>query len=344
MFIPSYTRSLVTRLMAGALVAVSAFGCGLEKQTAPPLTGPSEFFLSVTLTANPDTLVQDGSSQAVISAVARNAAGEPVPNLTLNWQGFSSNTTLVPNVTFTEQTSVTDSAGRATTGLVSPPAPASVPPTDVTITVVASPVGADFASSTPRQVVVRLKAPDGTPPANNSPVVDFTFSPAAPNVGQTVRFDGSITTDEGTACANCTFEWNFGDFTSGSGVTASHAYTTGGTFNVTLTVTDDRGGVGSRTRAVAVSAPAAPVANIVVSPTQPTAGNAVNFDGGGSTVGAGASIVEYSWTFGDGSPVVTTASAQTSHTFATPATYVVRLTVRDNLGRTATTTANVAVQ
>jgi PKD repeat protein len=46
--------------------------------------------------------------------------------------------------------------------------------------------------------------------------------------------------------------WDFGDGSSASGLFATHAYTAAGTYRVTLTVTDDDGGVGRATTTVTV--------------------------------------------------------------------------------------------
>jgi large repetitive protein len=59
-------------------------------------------------------------------------------------------------------------------------------------------------------------------------------------VNRACDFSGSGSSDpEGT---NLTYSWNFGDSSSGSntatGVTASHSFTTAGTYTVTLTVSD----------------------------------------------------------------------------------------------------------
>jgi len=51
-----------------------------------------------------------------------------------------------------------------------------------------------------------------------------------------VHFDGSGSTGNAT-----TYEWNFGDGTTGTGVTCSHAYNETGTYTVILTVSDKEG-------------------------------------------------------------------------------------------------------
>jgi PKD repeat protein len=66
----------------------------------------------------------------------------------------------------------------------------------------------------------------------------------------TVHFDGSGSRDsDGTIEL---FTWNFGDGTSDTGSTVDHTYTQAGTYTVTLTLTDNRGGVGTASRAITV--------------------------------------------------------------------------------------------
>jgi len=73
---------------------------------------------------------------------------------------------------------------------------------------------------------------------NQLPVAD-----AGPDVTTTARtvitFNGSGSYDiDGTITS---YAWNFGDNSTGSGVTATHSYTKTGTYTVNLTVTDDKG-------------------------------------------------------------------------------------------------------
>src|SRR5687768_10289581 len=73
----SFVRRIILSAAALPVAAVLA-GCTIEKDTAPSLTGPSEFGLSLTLAATPDTLSRDGSSMSVVTVTARNAEGGPV--------------------------------------------------------------------------------------------------------------------------------------------------------------------------------------------------------------------------------------------------------------------------
>jgi PKD repeat protein len=86
---------------------------------------------------------------------------------------------------------------------------------------------------------------------SDNPVALITFVPSNPTAGSAIAFSGSSS----TAVSGRTitgYSWNFGDGTTGSGVATSKVYTTPGTRNVTLTVTDNTGKSGSTTVAVTV--------------------------------------------------------------------------------------------
>jgi len=338
---PSAVRFAMMSALAATLTASA--GCKLGQQSAPPLSGPSSYGLSVTMHATPDRLTQDGVSTTTVTAVVQDATGKAVTNLPVQWDVTASD-----GRTFVEpswRTSLTDGNGTTTVQVTSPPAPPELPTRPLTLTVSATPFGDDIGNATPRQVNVGLLPPLGTQPVNRNPQASFTVSPASPGLWQVTTFDASTTTDEGVACPNCTYNWDFGDGSTGSGVTATHSFSTGGTFNVTLTGRDARGGIGTTARTITVSAPGVPIAAAPVhSPTgNRPAGSVVVFDGGASTVGAGATIGSYTWIWNDGTESTVTQTPQTTHIFATPGTFVVRLIITDNFGRTATSTVAITI-
>src|SRR3990167_513120 len=111
MHIPTCSRGFIGALISAALSGALA-GCSLEEQPAPAFTGPSEFALSVTLSASPDQLPRDGSSQSVITVTVRDASGQPVVGQRLS---VASSVGAV-----SERDIVTGNEGRATFAFVAP--------------------------------------------------------------------------------------------------------------------------------------------------------------------------------------------------------------------------------
>jgi PKD repeat protein len=88
--------------------------------------------------------------------------------------------------------------------------------------------------------------------ANLPPTASFAATPTSGQAPLAVAFDASASTDADGTIAS--YGWNFGDNSSGSGVTASHTYATAGTFTAVLTVTDNRGATARATRILTVAA------------------------------------------------------------------------------------------
>lgn len=326
---------LSTRVVASAAVLALAWSCTVKKAENPPVTGPSELGLSLSVLAFPDTLTLDGASQSQIVIQARDPNGGAVSGLSVR-ADIVVGGTIQDYGSLNTKTVVTGSDGRATLVYT---APAAVDGSDAnrTVDIRAYPVGTDASTQIPRVVTIRLLAPGViTPPG---PVVpDFTMSPGAPTIDQLVTFNAS---SPGLDNVLVDYDWNFGDGSRSSGRIVQHAYDDSGDYVVTLTVTDDTGLKASRPKSISVGQGAAPTAAFVFSPTEPSAGDTVFFNASTSTAAAGRSIVSYSWNFGTSTG--TLGGKIVTKVFPNPGTYTVVLTVRDSAGVTSTTSQEVEV-
>jgi PKD repeat protein len=183
-------------------------------------------------------------------------------------------------------------------------------------------------------------------PSTGPTISRFTFSPTNPTINQDVSFNGSSSTVN-----NGTYNWDFGDGQTGTGVTTTHRYTRGGTFTVTLAVTSDSRATSTSSRTINVSTALPPTtANFTFSPTTPSINQDVTFTATATTAGPGfpgggggpgqVQGAVYNWDFGDGS---TGTGTSTTHRFTRAGTFGVTLRVTNDAGLTATTTRQVTV-
>ena len=324
------------RLVALGLASVLAASCTMKDQEAPPLTGPSEFGTSVNVAVMPDVLQQDGASQATVAVTVYNAVGKPTAGVPLRAE-IRVNGPAVDFGALSARSIVTGSDGRATFVYTAPFVSASV---ESMVEIAVTPIGSNYENAVPRNATIRL-VPTGvvSPPSGLNPA--FTFSPQTPSQGQGVFFDGS--TSAGSPTNPITqFRWDFGDGSSATGQTATHSFSTAGTYFVRLTVNDAAGRSASTTQTVTVGAGALPTASFTFGPTPARANVAINFNGSGSTAAPGRTIVSYRWEYGDGSPIE--SGALVAHAFSAAGVYTVTLTVTDDVGRTHTTNRTVTVQ
>ncbi|MCB0948298.1 MAG: PKD domain-containing protein, partial [Mycobacterium sp.] len=195
-----------------------------------------------------------------------------------------------------------------------------------------------------------IAAPSG--PVYVSPVVVISISPTVPVDGVVTVYRGDTVTFDASASSNPTggaldHLWNFGDGTTSTNAVASKTFTALGEFTAIYTATNSDG------------TPASDYVRIKVENRKPTAvisspANGfsttrctnVSFAAAGSNDSGdsayGGSVVEYRWTYGDGTTATKTSAASHTHQFAqlSPGNGTnpqsVGLTVVDNEGAEST--------
>ena len=178
-------------------------------------------------------------------------------------------------------------------------------------------------------VTVTSDAPPNNPPVAN-PGGPYTIQWNKP-----LTLDGSKSSDpDGDTL---TYQWNFGDGSTGTGVKPIHTYTKSGAYTVTLIVNDGQVDSAAVTTTAMVNNNT-PVAN-AGGPYSAVASTAIKFDGSGSTDADGDSL-SYQWDFGDGTKAT---GVSPTHTYQKPGNYTVSLVVNDGdlSSKPATTTATI---
>ncbi|OLT41874.1 hypothetical protein BJF86_02375 [Serinicoccus sp. CNJ-927] len=168
-------------------------------------------------------------------------------------------------------------------------------------------------------------------PPNKEPMADFTVTADELDIS----VDASASEDPDGEIVS--YSWDFGDGATGQGETATHSYLEDGTYDVTLTVVDDRGGEATSTQTVTAE---------VIPNEEPLPGFTASIDllevsvDGSASEDPDGEIASYAWEFGDGA----TAEGETaSHEYAAAGTYDVTLTVTDDEGASASVTEEVTV-
>jgi len=319
-------RLIPSAIVLGVALCLSA--CSMDKTKAPSLAGPSEFALSIAMTATPDVLDRDGSSQSTLSLVARDSSGKPLAG-----QRFALWLTPANGGQLSAPELTTGSDGRAT--VVYTAALASVGLKQVTVN--ARTVGDNYDNGRTQTMTIGLRG-FGEPELTSG----FTVSIAAPKQFDLVTFDASTATVDGVVCHSaCTFDWAFGNEGTATGEVVSYRFQTAGVHRVTLVITGPGGASVTKSQSITVNEGVPPVAKFAVSPSDPAPGQDVFFTAIESTAKGGAHISTYTWDFGNGSGGEG-VSASTS--YSAVGSYVVVLTVRDSNGLTTSISATVSVK
>ncbi len=327
--------SLLT--VTGALALALLAGCTVKDVEPPSLAGPSTLARAITMTANKDTLFQNGVDFVDILVTSTSPTGQS-QNIPLRAeifvgdvvQDFGSLNTKAP---------ITPTTLRYTAPNASPLPAGQVPQT---ITIAVTPIDSgDFRSEIARRLDLRLVPQGVILPTNPALTAAFVVTPTPLKAFATATFNASTSLNGATQCNTlCSYAWNFGDGTTGSGMIATHEYRTIKSYQATLTITDIRGAQATSTQTINVIASDPPTASFVMSPTPVGINQDVFFNAEQSRAVLPRTIVSYGWNFGDGR---TGSGVTVSRNFQTNGSYNIVLTVTDDAGAIAQTSQALTV-
>ena len=186
--------------------------------------------------------------------------------------------------------------------------------------------------------------------AGEPPVAQFAFMPTAPDAGDLILFNATLSTETDDRIVSYSWDFDADGAVDSYAAIVDYTFEENGTYAVTLTVTDEVGRTGTQTQTIVigpVSEPPSesasylpPIADFAYTPQQPQTGSLVRFNGTLSEDRDGT-ITSYAWDF-DGDGLVDAEAAIAEYTF--PAgSHDVSLTVTDDDGATDTLTRTVAV-
>jgi PKD repeat protein len=150
-----------------------------------------------------------------------------------------------------------------------------------------------------------------------APTAVINVTPSTTGIAPfTVYFDasGSSVVEGCGSCSIVSYAWNFGDGSTGTGMTISHVYTVAGTYIVVLTVTDSNGNTGYDSETIKVNAAGVPnTITLQANPLTVTAGGGTSLitatvkDAGANPVTDGTTV-----TFNATSPGILSATSVTT--------------------------------
>ena len=159
-----------------------------------------------------------------------------------------------------------------------------------------------------------------------------------------VNFDGSGSTDASGEITR--YEWDFGDGETAEGEFVTHTYegANGSRFEVRLTVIDDGGASSSSSVTIGLESSTGanqpPIADFTAAPLYGVAPLVVSCNAGDS-FDIDGTIVDYEWSFGDGT---IGTGAIVEHTYFAPGSHELRLIIRDDMGVEASMIRTVVVE
>ncbi len=167
----------------------------------------------------------------------------------------------------------------------------------------------------------------------NPSTANFTF-PTSLCSNQPVTFtDASVVLDDPIVKR----EWKFGANDTSNDLNPTYTFAQAGTQTVSLTITGKSGCQTNRMQSVSVKEGA----NVNFSVEQTCLGAQTRFKNE-TILGNGTTLVLRSWDFGDNR--ASSTENNPTHTYTQPGTYLVRLTIENNIGCTVTRTQSVTIR
>ena len=160
-------------------------------------------------------------------------------------------------------------------------------------------------------------------------------------VGSPVFFDGSNSSHTDANRTIESYEWDTGEGQTVSGEEANYTYSSAGTYDVELTVTDDLGNTATDIKTVTVEGPEV-TAFLEASPSDNVVDEPITFDASDSFSEDPGSIVEYEWDFDNGDTETTTSPTIVYEDYD-EGVYDAEVTVRNEFDETAVSTTRVEV-
>ena len=239
-------------VLLGALLAFH--GCGLNDVDVPELDGPSALAENLRLRVEPDLLVADGFSTALVTATFLDVNGRPVANreIFFTLADEDGRFAAIGNFPTAEGPGfavsvLTDAQGVARVVYQAPPRTDAT--ADQTVLIAARPIGTDAAAALFRTVRLELRCaePRLFPPTPNNALPQCRIVTEAPNGFRTnvaILFQTASFDPDGQIIR---YEWFCGNGNGGPNYAPDIAcvYRTAGTYTVTQRVTDDDGGQSS---------------------------------------------------------------------------------------------------
>jgi PKD repeat protein len=175
-----------------------------------------------------------------------------------------------------------------------------------------------FTLMTGVALIAACSGDDGNGPSNTAPTASFTYE--CTNLSCT--FTDQSADDDGQIESR---SWDFGDGSTGTGASATHAYAQPGDYNVTVEATDDGGLIDtSDPQTVTVTAQSA---TSQASFTATCTGLTCTLDNTSVFTG---SVTDFEWTFGDGQTSTDEEPGSVVYTVTAPTTFTITLKVTSN--------------